>query len=404
MQNNYRINQGRSRIRWSRVFGVLGVFIVVVGLLIAINFNRILALSKGYNFKETSQILNLKKTAQREVLSHPKLVNISGWVNNSRNTSYYDEYERYYKMFPDLEFEDVILTIDGVMNLINPLEKLGYDSDILWNILTIATVSDLEILVNNNYSASELMNYFQVEGFQFRHYESYRNVYASYESYNYAVNIVNYPLIISENGVSASYTITNPDELLTLVKKGFYLAEDYVPNDLVEPPVAVVEDCENCFVREVMVEDLQRMFSDASRLGYDLIINSGYRSFEEQANIYQRIAGMYGSAYAAEYVAVPGASEHQLGLGIDLTSQRVVDGYNAVFRDTVDYHWVIENCYDYGFIHRFQESKSHITGIAEEAWHLRYVGVEAALIIRDEGLTLEEYCLKYSVIPDLKIN
>ena len=82
----------------------------------------------------------------------------------------------------------------------------------------------------------------------------------------------------------------------------------------------------------------------------------------------------YGGAYAAEYVATPGASEHQTGLGIDMTSQSVVDKQRLVFGDTTEYKWVVENCAKYGFIVRFTEGTDGITGISHEPWHLRYVG------------------------------
>ena len=100
----------------------------------------------------------------------------------------------------------------------------------------------------------------------------------------------------------------------------------------------------------------------------------------------------YGGQYAAEYVAIPGGSEHQTGLGIDVTAQSVVEGKKLVFGDTEEYDWVIKHCSDYGFIIRFEEGTDNITGIAHEPWHVRYVGKAVAKEIIKNKWTFEEYC------------
>ena len=130
--------------------------------------------------------------------------------------------------------------------------------------------------------------------------------------------------------------------------------------------------------------------------------NGKIKSYEEQEKIYQETEQKYGGAYAAEYVATPGASEHQTGLGIDMTSQSVVDKQRLVFGDTTEYKWVVENCAKYGFIVRFTEGTDGITGISHEPWHLRYVGKKVAKEIKDQNWTLEEYCLYKNVIPKFK--
>ena len=227
--------------------------------------------------------------------------------------------------------------------------------------------------------------------------------YNTVKDYNYAVNIVNYPFIVSSNGqTNAKYNIANPDDYLTLVKKGFYL-NDYEPKDLVElDSEYVAPTCDHPQLRKVAAEALVKMIKDAKKEGMYLLLNSGYRSYEEQEKIYQETEQKYGGAYAAEYVATPGASEHQTGLGIDMTSQSVVDKQRLVFGDTTEYKWVVENCAKYGFIVRFTEGTDGITGISHEPWHLRYVGKKVAKEIKDQNWTLEEYCLYKNVIPKFK--
>lgn len=405
MANNYynpNPKKRKTRIRWDRVIFVVGSVTLIVAIIVFLNFNRLRSVFKGYNFKETKQILKLKKSQQKEILGQPKMKNILVWIENSRTPSSYDDYEKYYTMFPDLGVEEVVLTVDSVLELKDSLEKLGYTDKILWKILEKASVSDLNNLITNKYTADELMKYYATKGFKFSNYEAYRNAYATYGEYGYSVNIVNYPFLISKNESKANYVIKNPDEVLVLVKKGFFLAEDYTPKELITPKVKIVKDCENCLVRKGIEADLKAMFEAAETLGYKLYIKSSYRSYDEQNALYEEIKTKYGGAYAADYVALPGASEHQTGLGIDLTSQNVIDGVNKVFSDTVDYRWVIENSYKYGFIVRFDETKKDITGIAHEPWHLRYVGKEVAKTIYEEDITFEEYCLKYSVLPEVE--
>ena len=116
---------------------------------------------------------------------------------------------------------------------------------------------------------------------------------------------------------------------------------------------------------------------------------SGFRTQEEQKRLYDdKIAKYLGEGYsqddaeemAKQWVAVPGHSEHQLGFAVDI---------NGATYDV--YFWLQENSYKYGFIFRYPGDKTEITGTAEEVWHYRYVGVEAAAEIYEQGLCLEEY-------------
>ena len=147
---------------------------------------------------------------------------------------------------------------------------------------------------------------------------------------------------------------------------------------------------------------LTKMYEAAKKEGLELVVNSAYRSYETQVAIYNDFETRYGGQYASEYVAAPGASEHQTGLGLDLTSQSVVDGERITFGDTEEYRWVVENCYKYGFIIRFEDGTDGITGIAHEPWHLRYVGEDVAKEIVKNKWTFEEYCLYNNVMPEVE--
>ena len=88
---------------------------------------------------------------------------------------------------------------------------------------------------------------------------------------------------------------------------------------------------------------------------------------------------------AMEWVALPGTSEHQLGLAVDINADT-----SKCSRDDV-YNWLLENSYKYGFIQRYPSGKTSITGVANEPWHYRYVGKKAAEEIHQSGMCLEEY-------------
>lgn len=170
---------------------------------------------------------------------------------------------------------------------------------------------------------------------------------------------------------------------LLLVNKNNPIPDDYDVN-LVE-----VEGGER--VDERIYEPLMEMLNAAreGNWGELPMVVSGYRTQEKQQSLYdEKIAKFKKEGYsdseaveqAEQWVAVPGYSEHQLGFAVDI---------NGATYDV--YLWLQENSYKYGFIFRYPGSKTDITGTAEEVWHYRYVGKEAAKEIYERGICLEEY-------------
>ena len=135
---------------------------------------------------------------------------------------------------------------------------------------------------DHKYTASDIEPYRKVEGYKLQNLEGYMNAYNTYKNYNYAVCITNYPFIISSNGEpETKYTITNPSNLLTLVKKGFYLPEDYEP-ELVDPEIPVAPDCQNPKMTKETSDALTKMYRAAKQEGLELVVNSAYRSYQTQ--------------------------------------------------------------------------------------------------------------------------
>ena len=399
----------RKRIRWDRI-AIIGVVVaVIIGALVWFNLSRLKLLFKGYSFSQQNEILALDGKQIDEILSHDKMSHIEDWIATSQNVEYYDEYEKYFSIHKDLKVKVVVTTVDDIFNNYVPqLTGLGYTNDQIWQLLKTASASDLKYLLDKQYTYSQIQPYMQVKGYVLTDMEKYMQVYAEKKNYNYAVLITTYPFIISENKATQTYTIQNPDDILTLVKKGFQLADSYVPSDLVKPNIPVAPDCDNSMMRKEAAEALEEMYNEAKGLGYNLVINSAYRSYADQKKTYDDYFKRYDEVTAASLVALPGASEHQTGLSVDLTSTSVIQkkakGDVAVFGDSEEGKWVEKNAYRFGFILRFPLAQSAITGIGNEPWHFRYVGKEAAQKIHDNHWLLEEYCLYEGVIPNIKEN
>ena len=167
-------------------------------------------------------------------------------------------------------------------------------------------------------------------------------------------------------------------------------AEHPVPEDY---SVTLKELRNDQWVDERIYPELQQMFDDARAEGIYPLINESYRSAERQQEILDNYIAAYeaeglsteeAQQRALEVVAKPGTSEHQLGLALDIIVEYEEDS-------TQTWQWLKENCWRYGFILRYPEDKTEITGISYEPWHFRYVGAEAAQQITERGITLEEY-------------
>lgn len=139
----------------------------------------------------------------------------------------------------------------------------------------------------------------------------------------------------------------------------------------------------------------EQMKADAAALGLNLYNSSGYRSYNYQKQIYNNYCNLYGQEYADTISARPGFSEHQSGYALDLNT------ITGAFADTEEGKWVADNCYKYGFILRYPKGKSDETGYAYEPWHIRYVGVDLATELYNNGdwITMEDYFGIDSVYP-----
>ncbi|MCR2805275.1 M15 family metallopeptidase [Paenibacillus soyae] len=199
-----------------------------------------------------------------------------------------------------------------------------------------------------------------------------------------------------EGGVVA--VVAKPESIEALVNPFNKLPEDYAPTDLVYPDVRFTfsEKIEKRMMRKEAAEALEKMFAGAEEDGIYLAGVSAYRSHETQEALFDRYVKRDGYEKARTYSALPGTSEHETGLAVDVSGS---DGKCAAadcFGDTKEADWLKKHAAEYGFIIRYPEGKKDITGYQYEPWHLRYVGIDIAEELAASGETLEEY---YDAVP-----
>ena len=170
-----------------------------------------------------------------------------------------------------------------------------------------------------------------------------------------------------------------------LINKHRYLGENFEPNDLMNIPSEYASE-DNLKSSRLAFNAFSVMSDAASKEGYNIVINSAYRSYEDQVDLSNEYLKWYGQNYVDKYVAKPGYSEHQTGLSYDIGSRTV-----NVFANSKEYQWMKDNAYKYGFIERFTKRWETITGFRAEPWHYRYVGKDIAKYIHDNNISFEEY-------------
>ena len=181
------------------------------------------------------------------------------------------------------------------------------------------------------------------------------------------------------------------DSTLILVNKQNSLPQDYEPKDLSYPDVAYADFVPESRkqMREVAARALEKMFAAALEDGIELLGISGYRSYWTQHEIYYRRLEETDLEYVSQYVAMPGQSEHQTGLAMDVGSSDC-PFLSTDFVLTDAYAWLNQHAHEYGYIIRYTEAGIPETGYAFEPWHIRYVG-DVAMELWANGMTLEAW-------------
>ncbi|NWK71186.1 M15 family metallopeptidase [Bacillus paramycoides] len=186
--------------------------------------------------------------------------------------------------------------------------------------------------------------------------------------------------------------VTNPDSPLVFVNKHRKLPDGYIPKDLTKPnvPFTSPKDKEKTLLRKDAATALGKMFQSAKEQGLELTAVSGYRSYKRQQSLHNTYIKRQGKAKADSVSAVPGTSEHQTGLAMDISSESAEYKLEPIFGETEEGKWVAAHAHEFGFVIRYLEDKTDTTEYAYEPWHLRYVGNPYATYLYQHHLTLEE--------------
>lgn len=182
--------------------------------------------------------------------------------------------------------------------------------------------------------------------------------------------------------------LTNSDgnSLIAVVGKETTIGK-YTPQDLVKLPTGLSK--KGRFVRKQVAEALAIMAEDARADGVRINVDSGYRSYNTQVDLFNRYAKRDGVLAAERYSARAGQSEHQLGTVVDFGGTN--RDYTASFAETDQGKWLLDHAYKYGFALSYPQGKEAITGYKYEPWHYRFIGIDLAREWKDSNLTLIEF-------------
>ena len=186
--------------------------------------------------------------------------------------------------------------------------------------------------------------------------------------------------------------------LLFLINREWRVTKAFVPEYRLADVPGQVRN-----MRDDAATALEKMYAACKKeAGVTLVSVSGYRSYGKQNNIYQARVKSSSRAAADEYVARPGASEHQLALAMDVGQKGKVN-LNEGFARTKGGIWLAENCWRFGFILRYGKGWEEITGYEYEPWHVRYVGEEYAKMVHEKNVPFETFMkdLRESILLDI---
>ena len=264
--------------------------------------------------------------------------------------------------------------------------KIGYSKEEIKLLEKELKDKELDTLLNNKYNKN-ITRFIKEKYFIFKNLNDYLNYYED----NKDKSITDIVAIVNTKSNNEFYTNTKKTDIskneLILVNKYNYLTSDYNPDDLKELSNVYAYGT-NQMLRLDAYNAFIEMWNKANEDGYKLIINSSYRSYEDQEKIYNDYSSWYGETDADKKAARPGYSEHQTGLALDVQSYC---SENKEFDECPEFTWLSNNAYKFGFILRYPKDLEHITGYNYESWHYRFVGIKASTYIHSNNITFDEY-------------
>lgn len=269
------------------------------------------------------------------------------------------------------------------------LAKIGYSKEEIVNIKSLDE-DKINIFLNHEYNEN-IIKFLDKKYFLEKNLDKYLEYIKNndYKDIDDVIAIIN---VLANNEWYTNYVDTDvsKDNLL-LTNKFHQLNSDYEPDDLKDIS-NVYSYGENQKLRNDAFNAFISMFNDAKKDDVTLIVNSSYRSYQDQETTYNNYKTWYGEDEADKIAARPGFSEHQTGLAVDIMTYKA---NRDNFEETNAFKWLQENAYKYGYILRYPKDKEYLTGYSYESWHYRYVGLEVAKYIKDNNITYDEYYAYY---------
>ena len=357
-----------SVVKKLKVVGVvLGVFLAVF----LFYFSQIHSLTE----------LGYSKEASRKILfQFQKDYVLSVGENKTLNAAFEsDDYnEKYLDQYSKIEYQNH----EHLIRNINTLIKKGYSNDNISMILAHGSDSDVTEFAKRD-KINYLEEFFSLPYAKLSNYDRYVD-YSNETGEDDDTTVLAVNLDMDKENYEDPVIVTDFSTDM-LVNKHRSLTKDFEPDDLVSIDEEYAADDTQAGSR-IAVNAFIEMYKDAQKEGYDLVINSSYRSYQDQEEVCNTYRDLYGDNYVTNYVAIPGFSEHQTGLSFDIGSKDT-----NVFAESDEYTWIQENAHKYGFIQRFPEEYEAVTGFRAEPWHYRYVGKKIASYIYENNISFEEY-------------
>ena len=332
--------------------------------------------------------LGYSKEASRRILfQFQKDYVLSVGENKTLNAAFEsDDYnEKYLDQYSKIEYQNH----EHLIRNINTLIKKGYSNDNISMILAHGSDSDVTEFAKRD-KINYLEEFFSLPYAKLSNYDRYVD-YSNETGEDDETTVLAVNLDMDKENYEDPVIVTDFSTDM-LVNKHRSLTKDFEPDDLVSIDEEYAADDTQAGSR-IAVNAFIEMYKDAQKEGYDLVINSSYRSYQDQEEVCNTYRDLYGDNYVTNYVAMPGFSEHQTGLSFDIGSKDT-----NVFAESDEYTWIQENAHKYGFIQRFPEEYEAVTGFRAEPWHYRYVGKKIASYIYENNISFEEY---YALFLDM---
>lgn len=360
-------------------------FMVVIRVITIILVIFLILFSIYSYFMNQLHTLGYSKEASWNILIKFKKDYIVGIGNNKTlNAAFSSKYykEKNLKHYSNISY----VKQANLIKNINSLIKIGYSDSDISMIVTHGSDSDVSAFTKRK-KVIYLEEYYTFKFAKLANYDRYvAYADATGDGDENTVVLVN---LDRDKEDYKEAPVTKKFDFYVLVDKHHQLDKSFKATDLATIPdkYTATKDTK---ASKTIINAYINMYNAASKDGYGLIINSAYRSYQDQQELVDTYVKLYGQDYVNKYVALAGYSEHQTGLSLDIGSTT-----SKTFVSSKEYNWMVDNSYKYGFIQRFPKKYEAITGFNNEAWHFRYVGLKIAKYIYLHDMSYDEYYARF---------